>query len=176
MDRLLVNYLPHVLREVDELVRIMDAEQPEVVRLWGYLDDALREQFVSSAIDYGLSRWESMLELAPRGTDTIETRRFMILARLNEKLPFTIRVLRDMLAALCGDDGFDLSLVHNDYELRVLVEQSAGVDFGAVVDLLGRVVPCNLVLKLVQQLERGALPLRAGFVLREFSRDVYTMS
>lgn len=144
MDRLLINYLPPHSAELLEVQSLMTAEQPEIERLWGDIDNALKDQFLSTATITGIMRWEKMLKLVPRATDTLDERRFRILARINEQLPFTKNTLRDMLKALCGEKGFRMTIFYGEYRIRVLVELSVKKMVAEVESLLKRVIPANM--------------------------------
>ena len=68
-----------------------------------------------------------------------------VLAKMLERLPYTIRRLREMLAVLCGDNGYEIELNHNKYEIVIrLIEQPASVA-ESVREMLIRVIPANLL-------------------------------
>ena len=94
MDRKLINYLPYVVRDYAEFQGITGAEQPEVETAWAAADDLLANQFIKTAGNLGLSRWEKILGITPKGTDTLDDRRFRVLARMKEALPSTLPQLR----------------------------------------------------------------------------------
>lgn len=79
MERQLIKYLPYVVRDYPEFQGITGSEQPEFERAWGSADDLLNNQFISTAGSMGLSRWEKILGITPKGTDTLEDRRFRIM-------------------------------------------------------------------------------------------------
>jgi len=55
-ERTLIEYLPHIIRDVREYKAIMnDAEQPEMVDVWQAVDDALNDQFIVDATENGVS-------------------------------------------------------------------------------------------------------------------------
>lgn len=146
MGKLLIDYLPPILGEVREMRTVMDAEQPEVDQLWAAFRRVLDAGFIQNADSKGLSRWEKMIGIRPKGTDTLESRRVRILARINELLPYTFRALRQMLAALCGPNGFRTVLYPERYYLEVYVALSVKGLKQEVQALLERVVPANIVL------------------------------
>lgn len=148
MDRKLSDYLPFVIRNYAEFQAITESEQPEFERAWAYTDDLLDNQFVATAGEMGLSRWEQILGITPKGTDTLDNRRFAILARLNEQLPFTLRRLQELLEVLCGEGGCTVAIT--DYTLTTKVSLASKGHFTAVGELLERVTPQNLILRLVQ--------------------------
>ena len=66
MDRQIIDYLPYVLRDVVEYRQLMEAEQPELAALWAAQDKVLADQYIVTATEYGISRWEAILGIYPR--------------------------------------------------------------------------------------------------------------
>ena len=148
-ERTLIEYLPHIIRDVREYKAIMnDAEQPEMVDIWQAFDDALNDQFISDATENGVSRWEKILGIVPQATLTLEERKFTILTRINEQLPFTLTTLEESLKSLCGANGYVVQLQANEYILIVKVALVAKQNFSDVQRLLDRIVPANMVIQL----------------------------
>jgi hypothetical protein len=150
VDRKLINYLPYVVRDYAEFKGISEAEQPEFESAWGSSDDLLNNQFISTAGNLGLSRWEKILGITPKGTDTLEDRRFRILTRLNEELPYTLPQLRNILETLCGSGNYSAEVMEGTYQLIVKIGLAAKNNFSDVESLLDRVVPQNLIVTLLQ--------------------------
>lgn len=148
-ERKLIEYLPHVLRDVREYkVVLITAEQPEMITSWQAVDDALNDQFIEDATENGVSRWEKILGITPKATATLALRKFTILTRINEQLPFTITTLNEKLKILCGENGYSISLNNSAYILQVRVELTAKSNFNDVKALLKRIIPANLVIDL----------------------------
>ena len=78
MDRNLIDYLPQVLKEVRELKLLLQSEQVEIANLWGSIDNALNDQFVIDATEYGVKRWEKILGIIPKATEPLDARKFRI--------------------------------------------------------------------------------------------------
>lgn len=148
MERKLIDYLPTFLREYAELRGVMDGEQPEFERAWNAADAVLDNQFIYTADSDGLSRWESLLGITPKGTYTLDERRFNILTRINQELPYTLPQLRVMLEALCGTGNYTARVT--DYVLLVKIALVAKNSFDDVADLLDRITPVNMVIDLQQ--------------------------
>ena len=148
LDRKLIDYLPPVLQQTREMQAVMEGEQPAVAGLWDAWKTVLDALFVRYANEQGLARWERMLGIRPRGTDSMEVRRVAVLARLNEQLPFTERTLRLMLDGVCGPGGYTLEIIYWEYRVfvRVHLWEKRAMDEAAA--LLGRVVPANMVIDL----------------------------
>lgn len=150
MDRRLIDYLPFIIRDYAEFQRIMESQQPEFEQAWNTVDDLLDNQFISTAGNMGLSRWEKILGITPKGTDTLEDRRSRILVRINEELPYTIPQLRNILETLCGIGNYSAEVPEGTYNLIVKVGVAARKKFSDVEALLDRVVPQNMIVNLFQ--------------------------
>ncbi len=118
MDRQLIDYLPDILRGYKEFKAITAAQQPEFELVWELVGGLLNEQYVHTAQGSGLAKWEKVLGLIPKAGDTPSDRRFRILARLNDKLPYTWRALKAKLDTLAGED---YTLTWQDYEIALEV-------------------------------------------------------
>lgn len=146
-NRNLIDYLPEFLKNIREYKAILtDAVQPEMVELYGAIDNAMNDQFIMDATENGVSRWERMLKIVPKATQTLDDRRFAILARMGEQLPYTMTSLKQRLEALCGKDGYSVELDANNYTLTVRIALSAQENFKEVSEMLERIVPANLVI------------------------------
>lgn len=150
MERKLIHYLPYVVRDYDVFKAMMEAEQPEFESAWASVNDLLDNQFIGAAGNMGLSRWEQILEITPKGTDTLDDRRFRILTRINEELPYTLPQLRVILETLCGAGNYSAMVEEGTYFLVVKIGLAAKKNFSDVEALLQRVVPANMVVDLSQ--------------------------
>lgn len=149
MIRQLIEYLPPIIRNVREYRAILESgAQAEISDLWDAVDSAFDNQFVETATLYGVERWEKMLKISPKASHSLADRKFTILARMNEQLPYTLPVLKNMLQSLCGKDGFVAEMQSELYTLRVSVALVAKANFDDVKILLHRIVPANMVIEL----------------------------
>lgn len=141
----LKEYLPDVLQDVTEMRAIMDAETPEISAIWQACEDCMNDQFISEATKNGIARREKMLGITPYATDTLEDRRFRLMTRYNESIPYTKKGLDVMLASLCGEDGYILKILTADFTVNVKVALTAKKQEEAVKEMLERVLPYNMV-------------------------------
>lgn len=145
MGRKLLDYLPIFVQNYAEIREIMETEQISVEKAWYDAANVMRDQFVADATSNGVKRWETILEIAPKATYTMDKRKINILARLNERLPYTIETLKSALTSICGTDGYILKLDHNNYFLAIKLSSTNVDNIEAVKGLLKRVVPANIV-------------------------------
>ena len=68
-------YLPPFMQKYKEPVAAMKAEEPEFQIVWKAVDRILYNHFISTADEYGISRFEKMLGIYPSSEDTLESRR-----------------------------------------------------------------------------------------------------
>ena len=134
------------MQDIREIQTILQVEQSEIASLWEATQQALDDQFVHVSTENGVGRWERILNIEPKATETLYSRKFSILTRLNEKLPYTITTLVQQLESLCGKNEYFLGI--HLYTVTVKVGLTARSNFDAVKQLLSRVVPANMIVYL----------------------------
>ena len=145
MRKKLQDYLPPILLKTYEFPLLCETEQLEIDRLHDAADAVLDAQFLSTAGEYAIQRYEKIFGVVPQDTDTLDERRFKVLTRINTQLPFSVRRLRQQLETLCGADGYKLELDGGKYTLTVKVALTAKRNQQAVEELLAGIVPANMV-------------------------------
>lgn len=149
-----LSYLPPVLQDVYEMQAVSQAENSELNRLWQGAEDAMNDQFIASATENGVSRWEKMLLLYPKDTDTLPERKFRIQSALSGRLPFTIWALREQLDSLCGPGNYELTVDHANFKVTVLLALAAQENYETVSELLRKMLPANLQVEISVQYRR----------------------
>ena len=146
-NRHLIEYLPEFLREVREYKAILtDAFEPEVAKMFEAAETALNGQFIETASEYSVARWEQMLKIVPKSTQTLADRRFTILTKLNEQPPYTMEALKRKLEYLCGKNGYSVEVDAEKFILKVRIALTSRNAYDDVCVLLERVVPSNMVI------------------------------
>lgn len=144
MKKELREYLPDVLMKTSEFPILCAAEQPEIDALHTAANDVLDAQFVDTAGEMAIKRYEAIYKIVPKGTATTDERRFAVQAIMNAQLPFTARMLNSQLETLCGADGYKLVIDHVSCTLSVKVDLIAKNNFDSVTEMLERIVPLNM--------------------------------
>ncbi len=140
----LLGYLPQYLKSYKELKEVFKVEEPEIVSLFKELGVIRANQYICTADELGIDRFEGILGLLVNKNEDLETRRARVLVKWLEDIPYTFETLVVQLESLCGVDGFEMTLDNESYYLEVLVRLAALDRFSEVQSLLSRVVPCNL--------------------------------
>lgn len=142
----LVSYLPPFMQSYKEPVAALEAENPEFSLMWSATDRCLRNRFISTADEYGISRFEKMLKIYPTADDTLESRRSRVQSKWFNTIPYTWKVLLQKLLVLCGDSDFEVTgdfktgytlYIDTDLELYGQVEE--------LENIINTMIPENLV-------------------------------
>lgn len=140
-------YWPLIVRNTDEFGQIAVAENPEFNQLARCLYDALKDAFIIDATEYGVQRWEKMLGLVVTDDMPLDDRKAAILTRLSIKLPYTWRVLKQLIEDVVGADKLVLEYVNDECKLVVHTDRISDEKSQVVADLIERVVPMNLAVE-----------------------------
>ena len=167
----LVSYLPPFMQSYKEPVAALEAENPEFSLMWSATDRCLRNRFISTADEYGISRFEKMLKIYPTADDTLESRRSRVQSKWFNTIPYTWKVLLQKLLVLYGDSDFEVTgdfktgytlYIDTDLELYGQVEELENIINTMIPENLVVVsknsIPCNI---------KGAVLFGGGIVQTE---------
>lgn len=144
----LESYWLPILRNLYEFKQIAIAEEPELRYILEAIDRTIANMFISTADEYGISRFESILGIYPEADATLESRRFAVLLKWNSYIPYTYNELYRQLVALCGEGNFAIEQDFNKYFIKITTSLGTVGSFDQVLALLKKMLPCNLVLEL----------------------------
>lgn len=141
----LVAYLPLFMAEFKEIAVTLEAENPEFVLVWKAAERVLQNEFIETADEYGISRFEKILNILPSREDTLESRRARVQARWFSTVPYTMQAFIAKLVALCGDSDFTITKDYQNYKVHILTNLEL---FGQVEELehiIDSMMPCNMI-------------------------------
>ena len=133
------------MREYKEIREIMQTEDCEFEAVQRDVMRCLDDSFAAHACGEGLRRWEKLYGIVPKAGDCESERRFAVLARLSESLPYTVNALNRALSVLCSD-GYSLCM--EGYTVTVRMSLQVQDALASVEQLLRRYVPANMVIDL----------------------------
>lgn len=137
-----------IIRKTTNFQQIAAAENPEFNLLVEKLNALEKDGFIPTATEYGVKRWEQILGLVASDGMTLDERKAQILNYLNVKTAYTIRTLRQMLAAIVGEGNYTMSLDNDTQTLHMAFTSSVwDTKMNEVESLLKRVLPMNLDVK-----------------------------
>lgn len=142
------DYWRSVTRNSPDCQQIAIAMNPEFNKLSQCIKECLNEGFIKDATEYGVGRWEKMLNIIPELNDSLEDRKVRILTQLNVRLPYTWRVLEQMITSFVGAGNYEMSYINDYSKLIIRVKVDTDSQYMTILNLLKNVVPQNVVIDL----------------------------
>ena len=142
------NYWASVVGKTDEFQQIAIAENPEFNKLTECIHKCLQDSFIHDATEYGVGRWEKMLDIVPTPTETLEERKIRVLTYLNIRLPYTWRVLNEMISSFVTENNFTMKYINDISKLIIRIKVDSEGAYYTIATLLKNVVPQNVVIDL----------------------------
>lgn len=149
-----IKYLPELLQPIQDFQGLNDAYKAELKDLYEACAALFDDQFINTASETILAKWENHLGILPNATDTLDERRFRILAKLNDTPPYTERYLKNKLVELCSDGEFELEIDIPNYTVSVGVTVNSQANTETINAWLRELLPANLLLSVYQVLAR----------------------
>ena len=144
----LVSYLPPFMAELKEMAVVLEAENPEFVLVWEAVSQVLRNEFIATADEYGIERFEKILHLFPSDGESLESRRARVQMKWFVFLPYTWRMLIQRVAAICKRRDFQIFIPSESWyevRLRIPIEPHTEPILQDVQEMLERFLPANLL-------------------------------
>lgn len=158
----LVSYLPEFIQTYKEPVVALEAENIEFHTIWEAVNRILCNRFIATSDEYGISRFEKMLNIYPTSEDTLENRRLRVQSKWFNKIPYTMKSLKSLLTTLCGENGYILK-VDTTYELVIRLGISNENNVDTINSLLEEMLPVNI--------ERKVILLNIHSILEEYTHE-----
>ena len=137
-------YWPLIVKNTAEFGQIAVAENPEFNNLAACIYRVLKDSFIDADMtEYGVSRWEKILKLVPAAGATLDDRKAAILTYLSIKLPYTWRVLKEMLTSIFGDN-FVMQYITDEGKLILRTNNISDDKMQTIKVLLSNVLPKNI--------------------------------
>lgn len=140
----LVSYLPSFLQEYKEQNNALTAENPEFTIVWNATDRVLYNEFISTADEYGIARYEKILGILPFAEDTLESRRARVQSRWFTSIPYTMKSLTAQLISSCGSGNFTVTTRFEKYQITINVSFELFGQMEELERVLQTMMPCNI--------------------------------
>lgn len=152
----LFSYLPDFMQEYEEISTILTVENEEIQKEWDEVERAFNNTIIFSTDVYGISRFEKMMKIYPKSSDTLKERQNRVYTKWNATLPYTWKWLEEYLTAyFLGTTTKATPFLYNK-EYRVDVKLTTGSWFGefeyGLYSNLRFLIPANIVLNVINVL------------------------
>lgn len=142
----LKKYLPEFVSSIKEFQELDKTCSVEIDKLRNKLQQLQDNQFIETANEEGLRKYEQLLRL--NGTNDVELRRFNILNKYNSTIPFSMMWLRNTLNTTIGRGDFLMELDNAKYELTISVVKNKEHLIDSLRRDLRKKIPANMVLNI----------------------------
>ena len=147
-------YLPPFLKEFLELREILGAEEPEFQELVKQYDDVLKDNFIITATERGIARFESTLGIRPNASASLETRRSAVLTKWWDATPYTLRTLKNRIALIQGNSNIQISFdKDNPYCIQIVTRLETAGQVDDLAYIIQTMLPANLEVDSANRLE-----------------------
>lgn len=147
-------HLPPFLKQFKELETLLDAEKPEFQHLADDLERLKSRAFILTTDEEGMQRYEALLGILPSSTDTLESRRAVVLSRWYDAVPFTIRTLKNRIAVIQGNDDIQVTFAEdNPYLIQITTRLEGAGQVESLAYILQTMLPANLLVSSDNRIE-----------------------
>ena len=140
-------HLPEFIGSIKEFVELDNVITPELEEINKKIWQLQQNQFIESANEEGLKRYEQMLKIAP--VNDIDMRRFNILNKYNSSIPFTMTWLVNTLNTIVGKGDFLIDMSYNTYTLTISIIKPKEHLIPTLKKDLRERIPANLILNII---------------------------
>ena len=152
---------PPTVSDFEEFIEIGQVENSNFNRVRVELLQLFAMRFVHYTDEPGIARWEKMLRLKRSSTDNLETRRMRILAKINNKLPYTWRSLQQLLNSIFGKVNYQINLDPQEYVLELLIPSEQNY-YSELQDILEPMVPLNIYMIIAEGILKEMIQAISG--------------
>lgn len=138
-------YLPDIIHQIREYQEIEKKYDHNIVTAISQLNRIEQNRFLDGLDEYGCERNEQILGIIPDPSDTLEDRRRRIRGYYTSNKPYTIKKLREVLRAMCGENGYILTVDTENYIVKVAIKLESRRLVDNADELVRRMVPANLI-------------------------------
>lgn len=148
--------VPSFVAQMREMAELFGAEQPELDRLEGILTELLAQFYIKTAT-YSLDQWEEDFGIVKDPELTQEQRRARVLAKLNMRMPATVKMLENLVRQTMGEENVRIEEHPAEYAFTVYVQEDKLSDFlGIARRAVHTARPAHLNYKFIERLIRDA--------------------
>lgn len=152
----LISYLPTFLQSYSEIHTVLSAEDSEFTIIWSAADRVLKNEFIATADEYGIAKFEKLLGVLPFEEDTIESRRARVHLKWFITIPYTLKVLIEKLITVCGAGNFSITTDFTHYRIKIETCLFMYGQTEEVRKLIDKILPCNMILELENEMKLQA--------------------
>ncbi len=142
-----IKYLPEFLRDFKEINAIDKAENAVLNDEWGRFNSIEKNQWIKTADDEGLKRFENMLGISGGG-NSLDVRRSALLVKYNNDFIYTYYMFKNYLNNICGEGNYDFEVVYDKYTVNINLGLSVKFLYNIVENYARYIIPANMAINI----------------------------
>ena len=132
------------VKGIPDLDQFNESVDKQIEKVNTELERLDEDNYFDNTSESRIKRWEKILGLTPRDTDTLDDRRFAVHSRVIDKLPYTYRVIERELKALAADAVFTRWWGEHGAEAKVQIGLSSTSKLADIDALLDKKLPADV--------------------------------
>lgn len=149
------NYWILGLKNIPEFDELSKTEDTELDLVKAEVENILKDQFIQTATEEGISIREEMIDIHPYSEDTLEQRRFRLASQWNIPAPYSYRGIEAKLIESVGTEGYEITIDYDDYTILIEISLGQKKQLEEMAILLNKMVPANMVLTVILRYNRN---------------------
>ncbi|MFL2104122.1 putative phage tail protein [Mycobacteroides abscessus] len=141
----LIEHLPPFLQNFREFVLITNTEDLEFQAAADESERIKDNQFILSADEQGIQKFERILNIHVSKDEQLQTRRSRVMSRWNDISPYTYHALVSKLISLHNSENFIINRDYNKYEIEIITHLEVPGQVDELDRILDYIMPVNLV-------------------------------
>lgn len=143
----MIDLIPDIFREIREFNEIFSAVATVADKFQDMQNRQKNEFHIYSEdiSEKAVDRLAKSMKIDVSGL-SFEDKVFKIKSVLVDKRPYNIPNVKNMLASLCGEDGYSFNVDNDNLNVSVGLDLGRKNQFAAVYELLDKVIPSNMLL------------------------------
>ena len=142
-----IKYLPEFLRDFSEINAINGAENTVLNDEWNRFCNIEKNQWIKTADDEGLKRYESMFGISSGG-NSLEVRRSALLVKYNNDFIYTYYMFINYLNNICGEGNYDFEVNYGEYSVNINLGLSVKFLYNIVESYSRYIIPANMAINI----------------------------
>ena len=134
---------PRLISNIPDIVTIYEINDGQIDELDASLEELEGNLLTSTMNAENVGRWEAILGINPSDSDTLDERRFRILSRKLEKLPYSYRVIYRKLETL-SPDGVEMNIDYSRKHLQIKIGLQSAQMLAEVEKFLEEALPLSM--------------------------------
>lgn len=135
---------PVIFTNIPDIAKIYEINDKQEAELEEASDTLEKNIFLDTMNLEMIKQWEEMLKIIPQDNDTVQDRRFRVKSKVMERLPYSVRILRNKLETLCPQ-GYHMEISDNRTSVTVKLALTSKKMMREVGNLLEEILPLNMV-------------------------------